>query len=75
MLSLRSHLSGVERYAFLGLYNVAYVVPLALVVVVYGVTSRRLVLGERGAKILKLVSGALLVAFGALFVLAPELLA
>jgi len=33
------------------------------------------VLTERGAKVLKTISGLLLVTFGVLFVLAPEILA
>jgi hypothetical protein len=64
VLSLRSELSGAARLAYIGLYNVAYVVPLALVVVVYTLTLHRLVLDERGAKILKAVSGVILLVAG-----------
>jgi thiol-disulfide isomerase/thioredoxin len=74
VLSLRHGLSTLGRYAYLVLYNVAYVVPLALIVVVYVVTLHRLALTERRAKLLKAASGALLVLFGALFLLAPALL-
>ncbi|MCC6551672.1 MAG: hypothetical protein IT372_01455 [Polyangiaceae bacterium] len=74
ILSLREDVSPGARYAYLALYNVAYVVPLAAIVVVYALTLHRLTLTERGAKALKAVSGALLVGFGAVFVAAPELL-
>lgn len=73
ILSLRE-LSPGARYAYLALYNLAYVVPLALVVVVYALTMHRLALSERGAKVLKGVSGMLLVLSGLVFVLRPEVL-
>ncbi len=74
VLALRGELSGAARFGYLALYNVAYVVPLALIVGVYALTLHRLTLTERGAKALKAVSGALLVSFGLLFVLAPQIL-
>lgn len=74
LLSLRTDVSGAGRVAYLALYNAAYVVPLALIVLVYALTLHRMTLSERGAKILKGISGTLLVLFGTLFVAAPELL-
>lgn len=74
VLSLREQLSTFERYGYLVLYNLAYIVPLALIVVVYALTLHRMTLSERGAKALKGVSGVLLVTFGALFMLAPGVL-
>jgi hypothetical protein len=74
ILSLRADVSSAGRYLYLALYNVAYVVPLAVIVVVVAATLHRITLGERGAKALKVVSGALLVGFGVLFVVAPEML-
>jgi hypothetical protein len=73
VLSLRG-LGAPARLGYLALYNVAYVVPLAIIVAVFVLTLRRLVLGERGARILKGISGALLVIFGATFLIAPGLL-
>jgi hypothetical protein len=72
ILSLRE-LSPGGRYAYLALYNVAYVIPLALIVVVYALTMHRLALSETGAKLLKAVSGTLLVLSGLVFVLRPDL--
>lgn len=74
ILTLRGDLSAPMRYAYLALYNVAYVVPLALIVLVYALTLHRLTLSERGAKVLKAVSGVLLVTFGLFFILAPDVL-
>ncbi|WP_437631165.1 hypothetical protein [Sorangium sp. So ce854] len=74
VLSLRRDLSSTARYAYLALYNAAYVVPLAAIVLVYAATLNRLTLTERRAKALKGVSGALLVTFGVLFVVAPHAL-
>lgn len=74
ILSLRADLTPAGRYAYLVLYNLAYIVPLGVIVGVFALTFRRAALGERGAKVLKAVSGALLVAFGLVFILAPGLL-
>jgi len=74
ILSLRRDLSSAARYAYLALYNVAYVIPLAAIVLAYAATLHRLALTERRAKVLKGVSGALLVTFGVLFVVAPATL-
>jgi hypothetical protein len=74
ILTLRADLPPSMHYAYLALYNLAYIVPLALIVTVYVATLHRLTLGERGAKVLKAVSGTLLVVFGVVFIVAPGLL-
>jgi cytochrome c biogenesis protein CcdA len=74
ILSLRQEVSAAARYGLLVLYNLAYVVPLALIVIVYAATLHRISLTERGARVLKGVSGALLIGFGTLFVASPETL-
>lgn len=74
ILTLQPELGSAGRHAYLALYNLAYIVPLGLVVVVYAVTLHRLTLGERGAKILKTISGVLLVSFGILFLVRPGIL-
>lgn len=73
ILSLRE-ISAGARYAYLALYNAVYIIPLALVVVLYALTMHRITLSERGAKVLKAVSGGLLVAAGLVFVFRPEVL-
>jgi hypothetical protein len=74
VLSLRAELTPAGRFGYLALYNVAYVIPLAVIVIVASVTLRKLTLTERRAKALKGLSGALLLLFGALFIVAPDLL-
>jgi hypothetical protein len=74
LLSLHTGLSTAARYAYLALYNVVYVLPLGAIVGVYVLTLRRFSMTERRAKILKAVSGALLIAFGIVFLAAPQVL-
>ena len=74
VLSLRTDLGPAGRIGYLALYNVAYVVPLAAVVAAFILTLRRVVITERAARVLKGVSGALLLGFGLLFLLRPGLL-
>lgn len=74
ILSLRG-LTAAPRFAYLALYNVAYVIPLLVVVVVFIGLKRRLAMTERVARALKGVSGLLLTTFGLLFLVAPHLLA
>jgi len=74
LLSLRGDLSPGGRAAYLGLYGLAYVVPLAIIVAVFAATFRRFTMGERTARALKALSGVLLIGFGLVFLLHPELL-
>lgn len=74
ILSLRG-LSRGARLGYIALYNVAYVVPLVVVVVGFVALRKRVTMTEKAARVLKGVSGTLLVVFGALFLVAPELLA
>jgi cytochrome c biogenesis protein CcdA len=74
ILSLREDLGPAARYGYLALYNVAYIVPLALIVVLYAHTMRRFFMTEKRAKLLKAISGALLLLFGLLFIAAPDVL-
>lgn len=74
VLSLRTDLSWLARTGYLALYNLAYVVPLGLIVVASVVTLRKVAITEERAKVLKGVSGSLLVLFGLLFLVWPEVL-
>ena len=65
MLALRAELLPWQRIAWIGLYNVFYVVPLGLVVVAWALTLHRFALSEKGARVLKGASGVLLVVSGA----------
>jgi cytochrome c biogenesis protein CcdA len=74
LLSLHSGLSTAARYAYLVLYNVVYVLPLGAIVTAYALAMKRVAMTERRAKILKAVSGMLLLVFGLVFLAAPHLL-
>ncbi len=67
-----SDLSSGERYLYLALYNLVYVVPLALIVLAFvrSMGARRLT--EREGRLLKLLSGVMMLGLGMLLLLAPE---
>jgi cytochrome c biogenesis protein CcdA len=62
------------RYLYLSLYCAAYMVPLIAVVLVFMLTFRRYQIQERHGRVLKLISGALMLALGIILIADPELL-
>jgi uncharacterized membrane protein HdeD (DUF308 family) len=62
----RHALPAWRHYAYLGLYNLFYMLDDALVLAAFVVTLERFKLGERGGRWLKLVSGVVMLALGAL---------
>jgi hypothetical protein len=67
-------LSPAGRYGWLAAYNVVYVLPLLVIVGAFVVTlgARKLTEGE--GRVLKLVSGLMMLGLGLILVLAPQLL-
>ena len=65
-------LSPAGRYGYLAAYNLIYVVPLAAIVGVFAGTLGARKLSEREGRLLKLLSGAMMLGLGALLLLAPE---
>ncbi len=63
-----------ERYLYLALYNLAYMADDTVMVIIGIVTLSRTKLQERGGRVLKLVSGAVMLVLGLLLLVAPELL-
>ena len=61
-------------YLYLLFYNLVYVTPLLLIVVVFTVTMGRRKLSEKEGKTLKLLSGVMMAGLGLLLLIAPELL-
>lgn len=61
-------------YAYLALYNVIYVIPLALIVSVFSLTLGKRHLSEWEGRVLKLVSGTMMLGLGIMLVWKPELL-
>jgi hypothetical protein len=65
-------LSGAQYYIYLLFYNVIYVIPLLTIVVAFALTLGRRKLTEREGRILKLLSGMLMLCLGAVLLFAPE---
>ncbi len=64
----------VSYYLYLALYNVVYVVPLLLIVVVFGITLGKRQLTEWQGRLLKLVSGAMMLGLALVLLINPALL-
>jgi uncharacterized membrane protein HdeD (DUF308 family) len=67
-----SDLPPAGRYLYLALYNLTYMVPLALIVVAFARSLGARKLTERQGRLLKLLSGAMMLELGALLVFAPQ---
>lgn len=65
-------LPAAGRYAYLAAYNLIYVLPLAAIVVVFSGTLGARKLTERQGRLLKLMSGLMMLELGALLLLAPD---
>jgi thiol-disulfide isomerase/thioredoxin len=63
-----------QYYAYLAAYNVIYVIPLLAIVIVFAWTLGARKLTESEGRVLKLVSGFMMLAFGVLLLAAPQLL-
>jgi len=66
-------LPSIGRYGYLAAYNLIYVVPLALIVVVFARSLGARRLTEREGRLLKLLSGVMMLGLGVVLLLAPEL--
>lgn len=69
-----SDLSAGARYGYLAFYNLIYVLPLALIVFVFARTLGARKLTEREGRLLKLLSGIMMLELGILLAAAPALL-
>ncbi|GAO35398.1 membrane protein [Sulfuricella sp. T08] len=67
-----SELSPAGYYLYLALYNLIYVVPLVLIVLVFVRTMGARKLTERDGRLLKLISGVMMLELGTLLLVAPE---
>ncbi|QPJ61606.1 MAG: hypothetical protein G3M70_06790 [Candidatus Nitronauta litoralis] len=73
ILTLNSQ-SSLGYYAYLVLYNIIYVIPLSLIVLIFSKSLGKRKLSEKEGRRLKLVSGLMMLGLGLLLVVAPELL-
>ena len=69
-----SPLTPLQHYLYLALYNGVYTVPLAVIVALFAVTLGGKKLTEWQGRVLKLVSGTMMLALGTVLLAAPHLL-
>ena len=69
-----NELSPAAHYLYLALYNVIYILPLLAIVVVFVVTLGARKLSEDEGRILKLLSGLMMLGLGLVLLVAPDLL-
>ena len=67
-------LSGWSYYAYLVLYNIIYVLPLAAIVLAFTFTLGARKLSEREGRVLKLLSGVMMLGLGVVMLLRPQAL-
>ena len=73
ILTLNS-LSSAWYYFYLIFYNTIYIIPLSIIVILFTVTLGKRQLTEDQGRLLKLVSGAMMLALGAVLLLNPTVL-
>ena len=69
-----SELSSLQHYAYLVLYNLIYVIPLMIIVIVFSYTLGAYKLTEQQGRFLKLLSGLMMLGLGLIMLFAPGLL-
>ncbi|MCK7494235.1 MAG: hypothetical protein MZW92_25745 [Comamonadaceae bacterium] len=69
-----NELPPVSYYLYLVLYNLVYVVPLSVIVGIFTVTLGRKKLTEWQGRVLKLLSGTMMLGLGAVLLINPSLL-
>jgi glutaredoxin len=73
ILTLRN-VSILNTYFYIALYNIMYIIPLAIIVVLFVYTMGKFKFTEKHGKILKLISGTIMLILGILLITNPELL-
>ena len=71
VLTLRAE-GAAEHYAWLALYNLVYVLPMAVILLVFVRSMGGRKLGERQGRLLKLLSGLMMLGLGTMLLVAPE---
>lgn len=67
-------LAGWRYYAWLGLYNLIYILPLFVIVAIFAITLGRRTMSEWQGRVLKLLSGVMMLLLGLALLLRPALL-
>jgi len=66
--------SPVTYYSYLVLYNLVYVIPLAVIVTVFAYTMGGRKFTDKHGRLLKIIGGLLMLILGIILMLRPELL-
>jgi glutaredoxin len=69
-----SELSDIQYYAYLALYNLVYVLPLIIIVLIFSFTLGAYKLSEEQGRLLKLLSGLMMLGLGLVMLFAPNML-
>ncbi len=69
-----SELSTTQYYLYLLFYNLIYIVPLMLIVLLFTLTLGRKKLTESQGRVLKLLSGSMMTGLGVVLLIKPEML-
>ena len=69
-----NNLSTIKYYMYLVLYNLIYIIPLAIIVFIFTITLGRKILTERQGRLLKLVSGTMMLGLGGVLFFNPAIL-
>lgn len=67
-------LSTWQYYAYLAAYNIVYIIPLLVIVVIFAITLGAHQLSEKQGRILKLISGVMMADMGLVLIFFPKLL-
>ncbi|RLA23838.1 MAG: hypothetical protein DRQ62_05745 [Gammaproteobacteria bacterium] len=67
-----NELSTVQYYLYLALYNTVYIIPLLVIVVLFTLTMGSRKLSEQNGRLLKLLSGSMMLGLGMILLLKPE---
>ncbi|MBU0496905.1 MAG: hypothetical protein KKG04_03000, partial [Candidatus Thermoplasmatota archaeon] len=68
------NLSVSEYYLYILLYNIVYVIPLIIILLVFIFTLGKMKLSEWGGRQLKLISGIMIFSFGLIFIIDYQIL-
>ncbi len=69
-----NNLSTLTYYLYLLLYNLVYIIPLAVIVLIFAVSLGRKTITEKQGRLLKLVSGLMMLGLGLILIINPSLL-
>ncbi|OQK17330.1 hypothetical protein AU255_05460 [Methyloprofundus sedimenti] len=67
-----NELSTTQYYLYLLLYNIVYIIPLLVIVLLFTLTMGQKKLSEQNGRLLKLLSGSMMLGLGMILLLKPE---